>query len=305
MIADSGTGSWQILQPSSSLARRGRLAIAGVISVQVALSVHFALTAMVTHDEYWHLPVGALNCRTLRFDWEPLNPPLVRAWAGLPVAFADETPIPEQPIPPGEYGDRFVRKHGRDFERLYFLGRLMMIALSAVTTLTLAAWAWSLFGPAAGLVTAVVWGLSPTTIANGSLVTTDLGAALAFAAVLWALSRFAEHPTWRRALIWGAALGAAQAVKYTCVLLVPLSFVAWWIAKRPRASRPTAGQIAIRTLGALVLSGVVLNAAYLFEGSFRPFSGFGFRSQAMKTMQNVLGALGNFPRRCRRLPQGA
>jgi hypothetical protein len=282
--------------PDASLTdRRWRAATWLIIAMQVVFSIHFAATASVTHDEYWHLPVGAMHWRTARFDWEPLNPPLVRMWAGLPVAFLDQTPIPEKPIPPGEYGDRFVAANRERFQSLYFCGRLMIVLLSAATTLLVARWASSLFGPAAGTVAAISWGLSPTTIANGSLVTTDMGAAFAFVVVLWALERCAARPTWGRTLAWGAAIGAAQAMKYTCVLLYPLSFIGWWLVRRRSTDRPPPRTIAMRMLAALGLSLAVLNASYLFENSFRTLSSYSFRSQAMNTIQTVLKPFGFLP----------
>src|SRR6188474_2235311 len=95
--------------------RRWNFATCVIIALQVAFSIHFAATASVTHDEYWHLPIGAMHWRTAKFDWEPLNPPLVRMWAGLPVAFLDQSPVPGKPIPPGEYGDRFVAANRERF----------------------------------------------------------------------------------------------------------------------------------------------------------------------------------------------
>jgi len=280
---------------SPDAGRRWDTVTALAIVLQVILSIHFAATASVTHDEYWHLPVGAMHWRTARFDWEPLNPPLVRMWAGLPVAFLDSTPVPEKPIPPGEYGDRFVAANRDRFQSLYFDGRLMMIALSAGTTLLIALWARSIFGTTAGAVAAISWGLSPTSIAHGSLVTTDMGAALAFIAVLWSLERFASSPTWARALSWGALLGLAQAMKYTCILLCPLSFACWWFAPRQDSRSPSARTVATRVVAGIALSLVILNAAYLFEGSFRPLSSYALRSQSLKTIQNVFNPISGLP----------
>lgn len=286
-------------EPSKSDSHAGHrpwdIVTALAIVLQIVLSIHFAATASVTHDEFWHLPIGSLHCRTARFDWEPLNPPLVRTWAGLPVALLDQTPVPKGPIPPGEYGDRFVAANADRFQSLYFYGRLMIIVMSAATTLLLALWARANCGAAAATVVAVTWGLSPTTIAHGSLVTTDLGAALAFVAVLWGLERVAEKPTWSRALLWGVAIGAAQGMKYTCVLLYPLSLICWWLTPRGQVARPRPGLVARRLLAAVALSLAVLNAAYLFENSFRPLSAYAFRSQAMKTIANLLAPVRALP----------
>jgi hypothetical protein len=137
--------------------------------------------------------------------------------------------------------------------------------------------------------------LSPSTIAHGSLVTTDMSAALAFVGVLWTVERFAAFPNWKRALAWGLALGLAQAAKYTCVLLYPLSFLGWWLAVRPAAGRPPVRAILLRTAAGLAVSLAVLNASYLFEGSFRPLASYTFRSRAMITIQNFLRPVSRLP----------
>jgi hypothetical protein len=263
---------------------------------QVVLSVQFAATASVTHDEYWHLPVGVLHWKTGRFDWEPLNPPLLRLWAAIPVVASSKTPPPAAPTPPGDYGNAFVADHSDSFPQLYFRGRLMMIAASLITSLLIVMWSRSEFGPLGGCLSAIAWCLSPTTIANGSLVATDMGAALGFIASLWSLRRFAAEPSWRRAVLWGAALGLAQGMKYTCVLLYPLSLLGWLQAERTASeARPGRTMVLLRFVSGLAVSLLVLNASYLGSGSFRTLNSYQFSSQAMVRLQARLSPLGALP----------
>ncbi|MBX3443598.1 MAG: glycosyltransferase family 39 protein [Planctomyces sp.] len=300
----SGPASRAPTETSSAPARpdargRGRSAaviVAAALLAQAALSLQFAATASVTHDEYWHLPVGVLYWRTGRFDWEPLNPPLLRAWAAAPVAASARQEVPAGPRPMGEYGDAFVRENPQTFRSLYFRGRVMALMLSLAASGALVAWTWRLYGPAGGALAAVVWCLNPNTIAHGALVTTDMAAVLGFVTVLPLLMRFAEQPTWGRALGWGAMLGAAQALKYTNLLLYPLCAVGWFLCDRPPSlERPSKGRVAGRWLVGLGVSLLVLNAAYLFQGTGRPLGDFAFRSQAVSRLQQAVSTFRRLP----------
>ncbi len=137
----------------------------------------------VTHDEYWHLPVGLLNLTTGRFDYDNLNPPLVRMWAALPLLATAEVP----PQPPGgakrdaiAQGDAFLAANRSRYDSLFLQGRVMIIVLSVATGLIIAAWARALFGERAALLSLLLWSACPTALMNASLVTTDMGAAFFF-----------------------------------------------------------------------------------------------------------------------------
>jgi hypothetical protein len=266
------------------------------VLLQGALSLDFAAKASVTHDEYWHLPVGALHWKTGRFDWDVLNPPLLRLWAAIPVVFTSKTPPPNEPTPPGQYGDAFVHDHPQNFQALYFRGRVMVILLSLLTSSVLIVWARDAFGPLGGLFAAIVWCLSPNTIAHGSLITTDMGAVLGFVSVLWLLQRFADRPTWKNAAAWGLALGLAQGLKYTCLLLYPICLVGWFIA--PRSSddpRPKRLVVLGRFAAGIFLSLIVLKLVYLDPGVPQRLDSWKFRSKAATQLQERLRPVGWLP----------
>ena len=67
---------------------RQRSLLALLVAVHVACGWHAAVRQTVTHDEFWHLPVGLLHWRTGKFDHDVLNPPLTRLWSALPAALA-------------------------------------------------------------------------------------------------------------------------------------------------------------------------------------------------------------------------
>jgi len=277
--------------------------------VHCALAWYCAREMSVTHDEYWHLPVGLLHWRTGRFDFDRLNPPLLRLWAALPL-LATDAQVDPAPTDLLGYGDMFLRRNPEKDRWLFLLGRCMIIALSLSTGLLLARWAEQLFGAKAACLAALLWFADPNVLAHGSLVTTDMGAALFFAVTLYALWRWTRRADWPRALAFGVLLGLAQLAKYTCVLLVPVSLLLWFAWRRQpddrdggsseaadSTGRPTSGtrRLVAQWGVALALSAVVLNAGYLFQGTGTPLRQYDFQSRTLQQTTKRLGWLAAWP----------
>ena len=205
----------------------------------------------------------------------------------------------------------------------FLLGRTMIVLISVLGGLVTAIWARELFGDVAGCLAAVLWAFEPNLIAHGSLVTTDMGAAAFFVFTLFALWKFAARPGWKTALLFGGVLGLAQLAKFTSLLLYPISiatFAVIVVAGRTRllpsrqpsegresAARDTGGpkpplvapNCIARTGGlwvvALLASLLVLNAGYLFRGSFSILRSYDFQSAAMRGVAHRLESIGWMP----------
>ena len=102
------------------------------------------------------------------------------------------------------------------------------------------------------------------------MATVDVGSAVLFSATLYALWRFLQHPSTKRALVCGLLLGAALLAKMTALILLPLVVVitAAALVVPSRADRGRGrsllGGLAIVLATAILL----LNLAYGFRGSF-------------------------------------
>src|SRR5262245_58629810 len=109
--------------------------IVGVLlGVHAIAAVDSARRITVTHDEYWHLPVGFLNLTTGRFDLDTLNPPLIRMGAAVPLLFTSAKTGPaDVEHKPGDYGNNFEAANHDDYFRLFWLGRLMIVLMSVAT----------------------------------------------------------------------------------------------------------------------------------------------------------------------------
>ena len=115
-----------------------------VLAAHAALAFHTAERMSVTHDEYWHLPVGLLSWKSGRFDYDDINPPLLRMWAALPLVMMDVDDVTVRPAaidrtPPRKWllgpdaytaARRFLYKDN-DADRLLFASRFMTVLLGS------------------------------------------------------------------------------------------------------------------------------------------------------------------------------
>jgi len=303
--------------------KRFWLPVAFLLTIHAVLGMTAAARLTATHDEYWHLPVGLLNLKTGRFDFDNLNPPLCRMTAALPLLLtsAQTGPVNVQHDAMG-WGDVFIAANGQHYGTWFLLGRTMIVLISALGGLVTALWARDLSGDAAGCLAALLWAFEPNLIAHGSLVTTDMGAAAFFVFTLFALWKFAARPNWKWALIFGGVLGLAQLVKFTSLLLYPITIAAFILlvfadraAQRSESSSqqsskekksklvpappPQPARSIRRMCGlwvvAIFVSLLVLNAGYLFRGSFSPLRTYDLQSATMRGTVHQFAWLGWLP----------
>lgn len=277
---------------------RAWLCIAAMLLVHFVLGLDAACRLSVTHDEYWHLPAGLAAWKTGRFDADNLNPPLTRLWDAIPLLFTSARI--DRDIPPGDafrLGDSFLAANRQSYERDLLLARGMNLLFSIVTGVVIALWANALFGTRSACLAAVLWSCCPTALAHGALVTPDMGCTCLFASTLFASWRFSRDPGWRRAAILGILLGLAQLTKFTSLLLYPLCVVTWFVVRWRQRGTATIDwrKVVAQWAAVFVLSLTVLNAGYLFHGSFRPLRSYDFQSQALGEITELLRPIAAIP----------
>ncbi len=309
LARSASEGSKGRVSDDPSLARRasiGRpranlwafIAIAVMLAGQTVVMTLTAVRLTITHDEYWHIPVGLLNWKTGRFDVEPLNPPLLRMWATWPLLFTSaESPRTEPTSDLTRIGDEFLAANHSNIDRFVVIARLPIVLLTVAAGALLARWAWEWHGPWAACLVAWLWSREPTVLAHGSLVTTDAGGAAFWIATLFATWRFAQRPTTWNSVLAGVLLGLAQAAKFTNVLLMPLVVGLWFVERwRNAAVESQTWQRLLRRWGTLLLAAwLCLNAAYLFRGTGTAIRDFQFASRQAIDWQANLGSLAALP----------
>jgi hypothetical protein len=228
------------------------------LSGQTLLAVDAARTWTPTLDEFWHLPLGLQMWKQGRTDLNPINPPPIRLWAALPLWLRGIEPGVVPPnADPLSIGNAFLIEQGPRHRQLYWSGRLMIIPLGLAAGALLAGLARRWFGDRAGMLAAVMWTGCPTWLAQSAVVTHDLAAAAGVVASIAALERFHRDRTWGCAVLFGIALGVAQLAKFTCVLLIPLCGLLWFVLPRAdgvaRSAPRTLQQVAVAVLVAWMM----------------------------------------------------
>lgn len=159
-------------------------------------------------------------------------------------------------------------------------------------------WSRALYGFQAAMLSLALYAFCPNIQAHSRWVTTDLYAAAAGAAFLYAFWKFRRGGEAR----WGAAsalaLGLAPLAKPTLVYLYLAAPLLWAVppqgadSGRRGESRWAAP---IWATGFIVSSLAVINAGYLFNGFGDSLNAYQFRSAAFQRVQSASGALGDLP----------
>lgn len=286
-----------------------------------------AFRSSPTIDETAHLAAGISHWHTGGFRLYPVNPPLIRLIASLPVIAARPTVNSDvlhgsqAPRPEFFAGRRFIELNGRRSFFYFALARWALIPVSLLGAYCCYRWAGELYGRAAGLTALLLWCFSPNVLANAQLITPDSGAAAIGVVACYAFWRWLKSPVWRLALAVGIALGVAQLSKMTWIVL----FVVWpatWVTyrllegrqnRRAQSASPLAAPleappdhaietgsldasappIVRRELGMIaviiLLAVYVLNLGYAFEGTFTRLGDFRFFSDTLKGDEFIWG----------------
>jgi hypothetical protein len=271
-----------------------RSAFVTVVTLLLAVHAWLALSATidlgVTADETAHLTGGYSYWRFDDYRLQPENGNLPQRWAALPL-------LPERPrLDPSAQPDAWRRSNvwlvaqqfffgsGNPIDYLLLLARTGMLAWSVATGLLVFAWSRQLWGDAAGLFSLTLYAFSPTLLAHGPLVTSDVCAAfwlLAAAGAWWRVSRRIDARWLTLSLV---AAGGAAVAKFSCVLLLPVAgALALWRILQPEPvavafAGPAVHRVSTRPRKAAVLA--LLGVAHVLAAALVVWACFGFRFSA-------------------------
>jgi hypothetical protein len=209
------------------------LGVGGLAIITLAAHVFFSRGAVrhfsVTYDEPVHVTAGFVAWKTgqMRFNGYH-HPPLGELWAALPLVFTGAI-VPMQdpawirqrwsPADQYQFADRFLYHNRVSASELITRARWMQVALTMLLIILISLVAWRVAGVEAGVLALVFASLSPTLLAHGAIVSTDLMFATWFFG-LFASFLFLEKK-WGVALT-GVALGLCAVSKYFFWGVVPI-----------------------------------------------------------------------------------
>jgi 4-amino-4-deoxy-L-arabinose transferase-like glycosyltransferase len=209
------------------------------------LAVTSIVDDSLTMDELAHLPAGYSYLTQKDMRLNPEHPPLIKDLAAFPLLFIEGIKFPSeikdwQRDLNGQwgFGNIFLFKSGNPADKMIFWARIPMILLMIFLGYFVFKWARELFGERAALLALFFYSFSPTFLAHGRLITTDVAAAVGAVLATYYFIRFLQKPDNKSIILAGISFAIAQLFKFSLILLYPffaIIFLAWIIFKIERA----------------------------------------------------------------------
>lgn len=178
-------------------------------------------------DELAHIPASYSYVKFLDYRLNPEHPPLVKIISGLPLLFTKLNFPLASPAWTDEVngqwqtGAQFLYESGNNADEIILLSRIGPILITLLLIALVYIWSRKLLGKTWALLPTILTAFSPTILAHGHYVTTDVGAAAGVFAATFAFINFLLRPSKKNLIFSGLALGLAQLTKFSAVLLIP------------------------------------------------------------------------------------
>ena len=205
-------------------------AVAVVLAVYYGMAVGAASHNSVTFDELAHLTAGYSYWAFNDYRLHPENGNWPQRWGALPVVAGNyRFPPLDQPgwTRSNMYimGDQFLYQAGNDADTMLSRGREIAALVGVVLGALVFAWARRLVSPTGAWISLLLFAFSPTLLAHGALVTSDMAAAFFFTAAVGAF-----WVTLHRLTPWTLAGSAVLAAgvflsKFSGPVLVPIALL--------------------------------------------------------------------------------
>ena len=269
------------------LFRRNRIRAVAclILLIHIGLVGWLGLRQSPNIDETAHMAAGMAMWQYGSFEYYPVNPPLVRAVATLPVYLQRHEPLwgdfegaSRADRPEFVLGAQFVESHPERWRVFITSARWAIIPISVLGGIFCFVWASELFSPRAGLVALCLWCFSPNVITWSAVICTDVAAATFGVGAAWLFWRWLKTPTRQTTVLAGILLGAALLSKMTWIVLLIAWPVHWLIDSYLCRRQGTSGPSFLRLICVIVIGIYTVNLGYGFRGSFTAFGDFTFRS---------------------------
>ena len=198
-----------------------------IISLSFALMLDASFQESATMDELAHIPAGYGYVKYLDYRLNPEHPPTIKALAALPLLFQKlNFPVDKsawQSDVNGQWvaGAQFLYESGNDADKIIQWSRMASIILTLILIIFIYIWSKELVGRRWALFPTALFAFSPTVLAHGHYVTTDLGAALGIFIALYYFTKFLFWPSRHDLILASLAFGISQLMKFSAVLLIP------------------------------------------------------------------------------------
>jgi len=194
----------------------------------------------LTMDEVAHLPAGYAYLTQKDMRLNPEHPPLIKDLAAFPLLFIKGINFPSEigawktdVNGQWDFGFYFLYHSGNPADKMIFWGRIPMILVLILLGFYIFKITKEFFGDKIALLSLFLFSFSPTFLAHGRLVTTDVGAATGVFIATYYFLRALQNFTKKNMILAGISFGLAELLKFSVILLIPffaILVLAWSIA---------------------------------------------------------------------------
>lgn len=212
--------------------------IIGIFILMTGLLLGASSQDSLTTDESPHIAASYSYIIAGDYQLNPEHPPLLKLLSGTSLYIGQyisgvrwNFPLnshfwTDQINAQWDLGYQFIFQSGNDNNLLIWWARLPTILLTIITGVYLVfSTFWYTKNYTVTLLASVLYAFSPTVLAHGHLVTTDIAATFGFLIVLDWWVRYLQSPSLRKASILGLALVVALTLKFSTILLLPIMAV--------------------------------------------------------------------------------
>lgn len=204
-----------------------------LLSIMFLLGIFSIMGDSLTMDELAHTPAGYSYITQQDMRLNPEHPPLLKDLAGLSVLLGSTLTGSEINFPENieswqnkingqwKFGDKWLFESNNPTDKIIFWSRIPMILIMLLLGFYVFRWTKESYGNRAGLLALFLYSLSPTFLAHGRLVTTDVGAAAAFFIATYYLVKWLKDQNWKNLVIAGLVFGLAMLTKFSLALIIP------------------------------------------------------------------------------------
>src|SRR3989344_3672663 len=203
-----------------------------ILLIMGALMIASISDESLAFDELAHIAAGFGYLKEQDYRLNAEHPPLIKYIADLGADLATKPHFPTDTAPwqnetknqwaQWDHGTIFLYQSGNDADAIIFWSRIPMILLTLLLGVLLYTWSYQQFRGHVALLAAALYACSPTILAHGRYVTTDIGASLGFFIGITTFVSFLKKRTWSRFFVAGIAFGIAQLLKFSLILLIPM-----------------------------------------------------------------------------------
>lgn len=179
----------------------------------------------VTIDEIMYIAAGYHHLHTGDFSFNQTNPPLMKMVSAAPLRLlglrppkVEQVDGQSKQVRDWHASRQFMYENTVSADRILFIARLPIVAISVMLGLLVWRWTFEIYGPSAAALAQCLYCFSPNILAHSRLATQDLGLAAVVFAALFCFWKYLSHSRIMYLLASSFLIGCGLTIKTPVIL---------------------------------------------------------------------------------------